>query len=144
MVDQSFANQVVGYSAQLRGFARKLARSNSALADDLVQDTILRALLHCDQFRPGTNLGAWLHTILRNSFFNELRRINRFAVTEDNKIDAGNWIRMPVKTGAWNSGKSLPNMTGYPQPSAKRSRLSRCAAIATKKRHRKPAARSAP
>ena len=51
----------------MRGFARFLVRDRS-VADDLVQDAVVRALGALDQFRPGTNLKAWLFTILRNVF----------------------------------------------------------------------------
>jgi RNA polymerase sigma-70 factor (ECF subfamily) len=87
MVQKTFADEVVAHSAQLRGYARKLA-GNRNLVDDIVQDTILRALVHSDQFRPGTNLSAWLYTILRNCYFNELRRVQRFpVVTADGIAD---------------------------------------------------------
>ncbi len=52
----------------LRAFAFSLCR-NPDLADDLVQDTILRAWANLDRFESGTNLGAWLFTILRNGFY---------------------------------------------------------------------------
>lgn len=52
----------------LRAFAWSLARS-SADAEDLVQDTLIKALSNPDKFRPGTNLRAWLFTILRNTFY---------------------------------------------------------------------------
>src|SRR3954463_14068286 len=42
--------------------------------DDLVQDTLVRALAKIDQFQPGTNMGAWLFTILRNIFYSQCRR----------------------------------------------------------------------
>jgi RNA polymerase sigma-70 factor (ECF subfamily) len=48
-----------------------------AEADDLVQETWLRALRHFDQFDPGSNCRAWLVTILRNAFLNRLRRQGR-------------------------------------------------------------------
>lgn len=60
----------------LRGFARFLAR-DPVVADDLVQDTILRAFKALDQFQPGTNLKAWLFTILRNQFYEQMRRARR-------------------------------------------------------------------
>ncbi|WKC16696.1 sigma-70 family RNA polymerase sigma factor [Acetobacter pasteurianus] len=60
----------------LRGFARFLAR-DSAIADDLVQDTIVRALDKADGFTPGTNLRAWCFAILRNLFLEQHRRGRR-------------------------------------------------------------------
>ena len=75
---KSFQSQLVEHLPYLRAFARGLAR-NAALADDLVQDTFLRALMNSDKFIPGTNLRAWLSTILRNQFFNEMRCRSRLA-----------------------------------------------------------------
>lgn len=60
----------------LRAFARFLVRDRVA-ADDLVQDTVVRALAALDQFQPGTNLKAWLFTIERNAFFEQARRRKR-------------------------------------------------------------------
>jgi len=52
-------------------------------ADDLVQETWLRALQHFDQFDPGSNCRAWLVTILRNAFLNRLRRRGRERLESD-------------------------------------------------------------
>lgn len=60
----------------LRAFSRFLAR-DAALADDLVQETVLRALSKSEQFAPGTNLKAWLFSILRNFFLEQTRHRNR-------------------------------------------------------------------
>ena len=57
----------------LRAFAISLT-SNRDAADDLVQDTILRAWKNIDRFEWGTNLNAWLFTILRNIFYSQCRR----------------------------------------------------------------------
>ena len=57
----------------LRAFARSLTRDREH-ADDLVQDVIVRALSAADQFTPGTNFKAWVFTILRNHFYNEVRK----------------------------------------------------------------------
>ena len=57
----TFCDDVVCHLTRLQGYARRLA-GNRSLADDLVQETVLRALTHADQFRPGTNLLAWLMT----------------------------------------------------------------------------------
>jgi RNA polymerase sigma-70 factor, ECF subfamily len=63
----------------MRAFARFLAHDRAA-ADDLVQDTVVRALSALPQFQEGTNLKAWLFTILRNLFFEQARRRRREAV----------------------------------------------------------------
>jgi RNA polymerase sigma-70 factor (ECF subfamily) len=60
----------------LRAFAISLSGQVDR-ADDLVQDTLLRALSHLDRFERGTNLNAWLFTILRNLFHSEYRKRRR-------------------------------------------------------------------
>jgi RNA polymerase sigma-70 factor (ECF subfamily) len=71
-------DDIVRCLPHLRAFAFLLARDR-ALADDLVQDAVLRALSHAHQFTAGTNFKAWITTILRNSYFNEMRRRARAA-----------------------------------------------------------------
>jgi RNA polymerase sigma-70 factor (ECF subfamily) len=61
---------------ELRAFARFLARDRT-VADDLVQDAVMRALAALHQFQPGTSLKAWLFTILRNGFYEQQRRRRR-------------------------------------------------------------------
>jgi RNA polymerase sigma-70 factor (ECF subfamily) len=60
----------------LRAFAISLSGQVDR-ADDLVQDTLLRALSNIDRFERGTNLNAWLFTILRNLFHSEYRKRRR-------------------------------------------------------------------
>jgi len=60
---------------------------NRAEAEDLVQETWLRALRHFDQFDPGSNCRAWLLTILRNAFLNRLRREGREILESDMVAD---------------------------------------------------------
>jgi len=64
----------------LRRYAMVLCRHRDQ-ADDLVQEALLRAIDHLHQFRPGTNLRAWLFTILRNAHLNNCRRNQRYGVT---------------------------------------------------------------
>lgn len=63
------------YLPELRRYARALAGTNGA--DDLVQDCVERALSRAHLFRRGTNLRAWLFTIMRNIFVSGTRRARR-------------------------------------------------------------------
>ncbi len=71
---------------ELRGYALWLCNSGS-LADDLIQDTLLRAWAARDRFQPGTNLKAWCTTILRNVFFSYKRRSWRSQPLPDDVVD---------------------------------------------------------
>ncbi|MGA8225444.1 MAG: sigma factor, partial [Xanthobacteraceae bacterium] len=65
--DRSVRDGILATLPSLRAFAISLS-GNVDRADDLVQETLLRALANIDSFEPGTNLPAWLFTILRNLF----------------------------------------------------------------------------
>lgn len=71
----------------LRAFARSLTGDRDR-ADDLVQETIARALANRDKFREGTNLNAWLVTILRNHFYSEGRKRRREVEDADGSYAA--------------------------------------------------------
>lgn len=68
--------QLLAAIPRLRAFAISLV-GNLDDADDLVQDAVARGLTHLDRFEPGTNLQAWLFTILRNLFYSNFRRRRR-------------------------------------------------------------------
>lgn len=89
----AFAEAVAAEIPRLRRFARVLIRPAEA-ADDLVQETVLRAIAARRQFTPGTNLRAWLFVILRNARNAELRRVRRLSPLSD---EAGQAI--PVSGG---------------------------------------------
>ncbi|WP_231579751.1 RNA polymerase sigma factor [Pseudorhodobacter antarcticus] len=80
-------DQIVQFLPQMRAFAISLTR-NVAAADDLVQDTIVKAWTHIDKFTPGTNMQAWLFTILRNTFYSSRRKVSR-EVQDTDGIFAG-------------------------------------------------------
>lgn len=70
---EEFRAEIIKLLPQLRAFSRGLTGSRDR-ADDLVQDTLMRAIAGEHLFRPGTNLRAWLFTILRNRHLSEFRR----------------------------------------------------------------------
>ena len=77
MADQAtFADQAMGYMDQLYSAARRMTR-NAADAEDLVQETYLRAYRGFGNFQQGTNLRAWLFRILTNAFINSYRSKQR-------------------------------------------------------------------
>ena len=75
-VDAELRREIAALLPDLRGFARFLVRDR-VMADDVVQDTLVRALAALHQFEAGTNLKAWLFTILRNQFYEQARRRKR-------------------------------------------------------------------
>jgi RNA polymerase sigma-70 factor (ECF subfamily) len=78
---------VIALIPALRAFAWSLSH-NSADADDLVQDTLTKAWTHRDRFELGTNLRAWLFTILRNTYYTAAVRRRREVRDEDGKYAA--------------------------------------------------------
>ncbi|HVI20035.1 MAG TPA: sigma-70 family RNA polymerase sigma factor [Gaiellales bacterium] len=76
-----FEEDALAYADQLYRIALRLSGS-SQMAEELVQETYLRALRSWRTYRAGTNLAAWLATILRNAYLDEARRRSRRPVTE--------------------------------------------------------------
>src|SRR5688572_11293440 len=81
----------------LRAFAISLS-GNRERADDLVQDTLLKAWDNIDSFEEGTNLRAWLFTILRNTYFSDRRRRQR-EVEDRDGIKAAELPQRPEQPG---------------------------------------------
>jgi RNA polymerase sigma-70 factor, ECF subfamily len=79
----AFRRELLESVPALRAFARSLVGEPDQ-ADDLVQEAVTRALTHAGSFTPGTNMKAWLFTILRNQFISEIRRRTREA-TDSNE-----------------------------------------------------------
>ena len=103
----------------LRAFAISLC-GNVDRADDLVQETLLRALANIDSFQPGTNMSAWLFTILRNLFRSEYRKRRR----EVEDADGSYAESLQVASGADRPGRiranSAPRWRSCRRISAKR------------------------
>jgi len=76
----TFAAEAMPHLRALFNFAATLAGASDA--EDLVQVTCVRALEHLDAYQPGTNVRAWLFTILRNECVSRLRREQRRAAVE--------------------------------------------------------------
>src|SRR5476649_1014207 len=75
-MDETVRKSILGAVPSLRAFAISLC-GNVDRADDLVQETLLRAIANIHTFQPGTNMSAWLFTILRNLFRSEYRKRRR-------------------------------------------------------------------
>jgi RNA polymerase sigma-70 factor (ECF subfamily) len=78
----SFKDELGAQIPRLRAFAVSLCGSVT-LADDLVQEALLRAWANSEKFQPGTNLRAWLCTILRNVFYSQYRKRSREVQDSD-------------------------------------------------------------
>ncbi|MCB2053291.1 MAG: sigma-70 family RNA polymerase sigma factor [Geminicoccaceae bacterium] len=88
-----FREDVAELMPQLRAFARSLTSGDGALADDLVQDAVLNAMQAERQFTPGTNLKAWMFTILRNRFFSLRTRKHVSSEIASDELESLAWIR---------------------------------------------------
>jgi RNA polymerase sigma factor (sigma-70 family) len=78
MSTPEFEQLIVKHNEYMRPFAVSLTKDAEDAAD-LCQETMLRALLYRDKYTFGTNLKAWLYTIMRNTFINGYRRSKRMT-----------------------------------------------------------------
>jgi RNA polymerase sigma-70 factor (ECF subfamily) len=89
----SHSAELIQHIPRLRRYARALVR-DAARADDLVQDTLERALAKLDLWRPESDLRAWLFTLMHNLFVNQVRASGNHALCE---LDEANDV--PVSGG---------------------------------------------
>ena len=75
-------DELVEHLPAMRAFAISLTR-NGATADDMVQDTLIKAWTNIDKFEVGTNMRAWLFTILRNTYYSSRRKMKREVADVD-------------------------------------------------------------
>ena len=90
-------DELLTHLPAMRAFALSLTRNPSA-ADDLVQDTVVKAWSNIDRFAVGTNLRAWLFTILRNTFYSARRRTVR-EVSDSDGVLVGALAEKPAHDG---------------------------------------------
>ena len=107
-----FSKDLVAIIPHLRAFARMLCGRRS-VADDLTQEALAKAWRSRDAFEPGTNLKAWVFTILRNEFYSQMRRGWREAGWDEEK---GAAIAGPgnAQQSAVDLGETARAMTALP------------------------------
>jgi RNA polymerase sigma-70 factor (ECF subfamily) len=81
-----FNQMLINNTAYLKPFAVTLTKDNET-AKDLLQETMLRALANREKYNTGTNIKAWLYTIMRNIFINDYRRKAKQNTIHDNSIN---------------------------------------------------------
>ena len=96
---EDFEQQVRPYLGQLYPAALRMTR-NPADAEDLVQDTLTKAYTAFAQYTPGTNLRAWLHKILANTFINTYRKRKREPAIAPGADPAADWHAGPLAPAA--------------------------------------------
>ncbi|TNC07511.1 sigma-70 family RNA polymerase sigma factor [Methylobacterium terricola] len=94
---EAFRHGLIAEVPRLRRRALTLC-NNHARADDLVQETLLKALAAQDRFTPGTHLSAWLYTILRNCFYSEYQKRAR-EVGDPDGLFAASLVSLPAQDG---------------------------------------------
>lgn len=82
MTALEFNHQVTSLKNTLELFTRRFT-TDKMESEDLVQDTVLKALTYRDKFKANTNLKGWLFTIMRNTFINNYRKAKRSKTTID-------------------------------------------------------------
>ncbi len=86
MKTTEFSLQIEELRPMLRSFTHRFTSSREE-SQDLVQDTILKALTYRTKFREDTNLKGWLFTIMRNTYINNYRKMQRTRTMHDGTKD---------------------------------------------------------
>lgn len=83
---QEFNERILSLNPKLQGYALSLT-TNQEDANDLLQDTFLKAFSNREKFNPGTNINAWAYTIMKNTFINNYRRSKKSNTVVDDSKD---------------------------------------------------------
>lgn len=91
MTRKEFNTMVTIQSESLKGSALRFTKSQEE-ADDLIQDTLVKAIANYNKYRPGTNLKGWLYTIMKNTFINTYRLASKKStfVIQSDQISCAN------------------------------------------------------
>lgn len=98
MTKFEFNTLVVQHTDSLKVYALHFTRDDED-ANDLVQDTVLKAVTYYGKFREGTNLKGWLYTIMKNTFINNYRRFVKTSsfVTKSDEISSANLVHSATR-----------------------------------------------
>jgi RNA polymerase sigma-70 factor, ECF subfamily len=97
MIDPSVKDDLLAAVPSLRAFAISLC-GRTARAEDLVQETLMKAWANSASFQPGSNMIAWLYTILRNEYYSEFRK-RRYEVGDEEGRHAARLATRPTQEG---------------------------------------------
>lgn len=98
MLSVEFNEAIVKFTNPLKYFALNLTRNDDD-AQDLLQDTFLKAMVYREKFTDATNLKAWLYTIMKNTFINNYRRRQKTQAIMDNTKDLY-FMNIPSRKGS--------------------------------------------
>ena len=108
MTALEFQHSIVQHTPALETFTRRFT-NNYEEGQDLVQETILKALTYRDKFKPNTNLKGWLYTIMKNTFINNYRKVQRSRTMYDDteglyylNVEDSHTFSSPEKTSEYN------------------------------------------
>ncbi|WP_026596899.1 sigma-70 family RNA polymerase sigma factor [Methylobacterium sp. 77] len=112
-IGDEFRDALIQAVPALRGFAFSLI-GDATRADDLVQETLVKAWGNRQRFTPGTNMNAWLFTILRNQFYTDMRKAKR-EVEDADGVHAGKLTALPEQEGVVNLQKLQEKLEQIPE-----------------------------
>ncbi len=108
------SSDVVEFIPALRAFARSLSR-DPAEVDDLVQETLTKAVANIDKFEPGTRLRSWLFTIMRNTHYSRSVKRNRERPGDADCVSGLAW-HLPTQEWSVELREVLTAVSKLPRP----------------------------
>lgn len=115
MKSRAVQDEMLACLPNVRAFAISLC-GNVDRADDLVQETVLKAWRHLDTYAEGTNMRAWMFTILRNVFISELRHRRVAVVSLDAEPGNSGYLSVRPEQHGWMDGKDMERALAMLRP----------------------------